>query len=207
MGQGEASGSEPESRRISTPPVSSAGRGQASIRMLLSLVTVGAVLALAGLGVLAWRSVDLSNEVNAVRVALTSTTTTTKVRPATTTTLDPWQGGYDDYRAKVNSFLSAHSGLYDMNRSVSGNLGKTHAKAIASDIDDLVLSLRYFPPSPANVQKAHDAYLDGLMRLYVAATIVSQNDSSSNVDDYTGAWAQEDMLFLAWISEFAHSRQ
>jgi len=172
------------------------------------------VLVLVAVGVLVWRSTILSNEVEELSAALTSTTTTrsttTTVPPTTTTvpptTADPWKGNQLAYQRRVLEFVSQRNALLEKDSKVSGTLAKTHAKAIVEDISALALLLNRFPRSPNVVQDAQDSYFDGLMRLESAASVVRWNDSWTNVDAYNKAWSEEFRLLQVWLREIERAR-
>jgi hypothetical protein len=160
---------------------------------LLVMVTVA-------VGVLVWRSVNLSGEVSELSAELAAELA------ATTTTVDPCRGNEVVYHLNRTSFLAQRRALVAKDSGVRGTLAKTHARAIRNDIAALAVVLNSFPDSPPEVQEAQDDYFDVLMRLYAAAGKVWWNDSRANVDAYNVAWSEEYRLFQVWLREIERAQ-
>lgn len=163
------------------------------------VVVAALVVALAAVGVLAWRSVNLSSEVETLRASATTTL-------LVTTTTDPWAGQYPSYYAQRNAFLAKRDDLVHPNSIV------WHPDLVygGANAQELVLALAYrlneFPRSSADVERAQDAYFAGLMRVYSAAKRLRNEESTSNRDAYERVWAEEERLLNVWLREIDRSR-
>ncbi|MBN1459042.1 MAG: hypothetical protein JXA57_05865 [Armatimonadetes bacterium] len=170
-------------------------------RSLPLVLGVFLVVVLAAVGVLVWRLVALSAEVDELSYALTSTTTTAAPPTTTTTQEDPWRGGRMKYLFGQKAVLGQRAALAASTSMIGAGhkpLGKVD---IPADIATLAASVNGLPPSPENVRRAQDGYFDALMKLHSAACVLSATDSSANLDSFNRARSEEHRLFLIWMRE------
>jgi hypothetical protein len=183
---------------------------------LVWILSAVLVVVLIAVGVLVWRSLDLSRQVSSLSDALTTTTvttaaptTTTTALPtttvsSTTTTTDPWHGNWTSYNEQMMEYLAAREKLVDKSNNTS-KYAKSQAKAINQDVIDLANRLNWFPAAPPDVTRAQDDYYNAVMQLSAACSVVMYNASSANVDTYNRAWAEELRLLNVWTREVSRS--
>jgi len=172
--------------------------------ILVSSLVVLLVVVLAVVGVLVWRSMDLSGQVNELSTEVLELSTELTATTTTSTT-DPWNGNASAYGVAWSNFTRERSMLILKDAGVPSNLAKTHARAVVGDIEDLASTVNWFPDAPQEVQQAQDDYFDALMELAAAGSVVMMNDSWSNVDAWNAAWTKERQYLGIWRREFGRA--
>jgi hypothetical protein len=180
--------------RLPTPP-----HGRQRTRPgLVWVASVFLVLALAAVGILAWRSVTLSD-------ALAKATATT------TTTMNRWgewgtSSAYLFYSGQFAAIQSKRDALVAQTNALQEDKA-SHSKYAfrATGNQELINMIQALPDAPEDVRAAQREYLGILVdEQYAFASLAKWGDSAWS--ELNEIFPKEYRLYLAWIDAFGHSR-